>query len=183
MKLNIGCWNRVMDGWTNVDIQNIKGVMQAPAHKIPVEDRTCSIVYASHILEYYNYDEAINLVLPEWKRLLRPGGILRIAVPDFNAISRLYQAGLDIDYFLGPLYGKMDMQNQIETIYHKTCYDQKKLTQLLLDCGFIDPKLYDWGKTEHSHIDDHSQSYIPHMDKDKGVLISLNMEATKYGNF
>jgi hypothetical protein len=38
---------------------------------------------------------------------------------------------------------------------------------------------YDWRKTEHSKFDDHSQAYIPHMDKDHGTLISLNVECTK----
>ena len=38
---------------------------------------------------------------------------------------------------------------------------------------------YDWRETEHSEFDDHSQAYIPHMDKDNGTLISLNVECIK----
>ena len=37
----------------------------------------------------------------------------------------------------------------------------------------------DWRDTEHSELDDFSQSYLPHMDKDNGKLMSLNIEAVK----
>jgi len=45
--------------------------------------------------------------------------------------------------------------------------------------GFKNVKRYDWHETEHSHIDDFSQCYLPHMDKENGKLMSLNVEATK----
>ena len=38
---------------------------------------------------------------------------------------------------------------------------------------------YDWSKTEHSKFDDHSQAFLPHMDKQNGTLISLNVECVK----
>ena len=40
-------------------------------------------------------------------------------------------------------------------------------------------KKYNWRKTEHSMFDDHSQAYLPHMDKENGILISLNVECVK----
>jgi hypothetical protein len=45
--------------------------------------------------------------------------------------------------------------------------------------GFKEVYLWDWRETEHSHIDDFSQAYLPHMDKENGVLMSLNIEAKK----
>ena len=53
------------------------------------------------------------------------------------------------------------------------------LKTLLLECGFSKVNFYNWKNTEHSNFDDHSQAYIPHMDKENGTLISLNVEATK----
>ena len=66
-----------------------------------------------------------------------------------------------------------------ETIYHKTTYDFNSLENLLIDLGLKEIKKYDWEDTEHSKFDDHSQAYIPHMDKDNGTLISLNVECKK----
>ena len=37
-------------------------------------------------------------------------------------------------------------------------------------------KKYNWKNTEHAQFDDHSQAYLPDMDKENGTLISLNIE-------
>ena len=84
---------------------------------------------------------------------------------------------IKLNDILGPLYGKMPMGK--ETIYHKTTYDFNSLENLLIDLGLKEIKKYDWEDTEHSKFDDHSQAYIPHMDKDNGTLISLNVECKK----
>jgi hypothetical protein len=49
----------------------------------------------------------------------------------------------------------------------------------LKSCGFFNIIKFDWRETEHSDFDDHSQAYIPHMDKTNGTLISLNIETLK----
>ena len=49
----------------------------------------------------------------------------------------------------------------------------------LKSLGFSEVKKYDWRKTSHSQFDDHSQAYLPHMDKENGDLMSLNIEAVK----
>ena len=45
--------------------------------------------------------------------------------------------------------------------------------------GFSDIQEWNWRKVDHGHIDDYSQAYLPHMDKDDGLLMSLNIEAKK----
>jgi hypothetical protein len=65
------------------------------------------------------------------------------------------------------------------TIYHKTTYDIHSLSRVLRKIGFGIALKYDWKETEHAHIDDHSQAYLPHMDKENGSLISLNIETVK----
>ena len=117
-------------------------------------------------------------VLNKWKSKLKSGGTLRLAVPNFKTMAKLYiEKNIPLNNFLGPLYGKMKMGEDF--IFHKTTYDFKELKSILNKCGFSDISYYDWRETEHSNFDDHSQAYIPHMDKDNGTLISLNVEATK----
>jgi gamma-glutamylcyclotransferase (GGCT)/AIG2-like uncharacterized protein YtfP len=90
----------------------------------------------------------------------------------------LYAHGqFGLKFFLGPLYGKMVVGE--ETIYHKTVYDFDSLKEVLETAGFSDVHCYNWRTTEHSHIDDHSQAYLPHMDKKNGTPISLNVECKK----
>ena len=45
--------------------------------------------------------------------------------------------------------------------------------------GFERVARYDWRDTEHAEIDDYSQAYVPHMDKENGTLVSLNVQAYK----
>ena len=47
--------------------------------------------------------------------------------------------------------------------------------------GFTDIRRYDWRQTEIGElgIDDFSQAYLPHMDKDNGRLMMLNVEANR----
>ncbi|GHV06377.1 hypothetical protein AGMMS50229_11080 [Campylobacterota bacterium] len=49
----------------------------------------------------------------------------------------------------------------------------------MTEAGFTNIRRYDWRETEHSGIDDYSQAYIPHMDRENGTLVSLNVECEK----
>jgi hypothetical protein len=83
---------------------------------------------------------------------------------------------------LGPLYGRMIIecgQKRQAIMYHKTVYDFISLKQVLEKNGFGDVRRYDWRETIHKDFDDYSQAYYPPMDKEKGLLISLNVEANK----
>jgi hypothetical protein len=71
----------------------------------------------------------------------------------------------------------MDCNNQI--IFHKTCFDEENLSILLKKIGFKNIRRWDHKLVDHGIFDDHSQAYLPHMDKDKGTLISLNIECEK----
>lgn len=44
------------------------------------------------------------------------------------------------------------------------------------EAGFTEAKTWDWRQVEHGKHEDHSQAYIPHMDKTHGRLMSLNVE-------
>ena len=69
------------------------------------------------------------------------GGILRLAVPNFRAIAELYLSGIALEKFIGPLYGKMQMGNEI--IYHKNTYDYESLYSLLSEIGFSEIRYWD----------------------------------------
>jgi len=175
MKLHLGCGKRDFGkDWVHADRIKYPHVTWTSVTKLPCEDNSCDLVYASHLLEYFDRDEVGNILL-EWKRALKPDGILRLAVPDFDQLCNLYKRGYNLEKILGPLYGKWSDP----PVYHKTTYDYLSLSNLLQSIGFHNVQRYDWRETEHSHIDDHSQAYMPHMDKEHGTLISLNVEASK----
>ena len=180
MKFNVGCgWRDFGKDWIHIDAGDYEHLQSTDIYMKDYEDDCADLIYASHVIEYFDREEIVEL-LECWKRVLKDGGILRVAVPDFKSMVLLYtdyNFSYKIEDFLGPLYGKMKMGDK--TIYHKTVYDFDSLSEVLQSNGFKQPKLYDWSQTEHSEFDDHSQAYIPHMDKENGTLISLNMECVK----
>jgi len=179
LKLHVGCgWRNFGPDWVHIDGGDYSHISSKDIINLPFNDNSINLIYASHVVEYFDREEVIT-IFNKWYNKLKPGGILRLAVPDFKTIAKLYiEENIPLKNFIGPLYGKMKMENQ--WIYHKTIYDFKELSELLMECGFIDVSYYNWKQTEHSQFDDHSQAYIPHMDKENGTLISLNIEAKKY---
>ena len=178
IKLNLGCgWRDFGPDWIHIDGGDYPHLDSKDIINLPYKDNSVDLIYASHVLEYFNRKEAKE-VLTKWYSKLKPGGTIRIAVPNFEAMAQLYiNKQLQLQHILGPLYGQMPMGSQI--IYHRTTYDYLSLESLLLDNKFTNVKKYDWQDTEHAPFDDYSQAYIPHMDKENGVLISLNVEAIK----
>jgi predicted SAM-dependent methyltransferase len=178
MKFNIGCGHRNFgNDWIHIDGGSYDHLNSSDIF-IPTYDKNIAdLIYASHLIEYFNRNE-VEILLKRWKEVLKPNGVLRLAVPNFEIIANLYiNRQYPLDNFLGPLYGKMKMSKNI--IYHKTTYDFTSLEKLLKIIGMKKIRKYDWRKTEHSKYDDHSQAYLPHMDKKNGILLSLNVECIK----
>lgn len=179
MKLHLGCWHRYIPGFIHIDLCELDHIdYKSDIGELSfIKENSVDYIYCSHALEYKDYFEVKN-VLNEWRRVLKPNGMLRIAVPDFNKLIWLYKKTNDIKKIIGPLYGRMVI-NESEKIYHKTAFDFDKIKELLKEGKFKKIKKYDWRNTEHSEIDDHSQAYYPQMDKNNGTLISLNVECIK----
>lgn len=178
MKINLGCGRRNFgEDWHHIDGGDYDHLDSHDIINLPFEDNSVDLIYASHVVGYFNRTEIIK-ILNKWKSKLKPGGVLRLAVPNFKAIAKLYiEKNIPLNTFLGPLYGEMKMGKNF--IFHKTIYDFDSLKQLLNEVGFHSMDHYLWQETEHGIFDDHSQAYIPHMDKEKGTLISLNIEVKK----
>jgi|TARA_B100001964_G_scaffold240617_1_gene310839 predicted SAM-dependent methyltransferase len=179
MKFNIGCgWRDFGKDWIHIDGGEYDHLDSSDIFIRAYEDDTADLIYSSHFIEYLDREEVVPL-LKRWKEVLKPNGIMRLAVPNFEVYAKLYkEEQYPLDSFLGVLYGKMPMGD--ETIYHKTVYDYVSLTDILIESvGMRDVREYDWRDTEHSQFDDHSQSYLPHMDKENGISMSLNVECRK----
>ena len=179
IKLHLGCGKRNFGpDWIHVDGSYYSHAQQGDVATLTnFSDNSADLIYASHVLEYFSILQSHD-VLTTWRCVLKPGGTLRIAVPDFRAMAELYASGkFNLKHFLGPIYGTMVMDKDF--IHHKTGYDFETLKEALEIAGFKNVHRYNWKKTEHAYFDDHSQAYLPHMDKSNGTLISLNVEATK----
>jgi len=179
IKINMGCGPRNFGkDWIHIDGGNYEHLDYSDIRDLSqLRTNSVELIYASHVIEYFDRLEVVDL-LSEWKRVLKPYGVLRLAVPNFAVLSELYLSGkIKLENTLGPLYGRMTMGDKV--IYHKTTYDFSSLKNLLQKIGFYNVMPYNWRETEHAQFDDHSQAYFPHMDKTNGTLISLNVECIK----
>jgi SAM-dependent methyltransferase len=91
--LNLGCGRRFHRAWTNVDfVSEDPQVIPHDLRKgIPFPDGSFEVVYHSHVLEHFSKPEAA-FFLKECRRVLRPGGIVRVVVPDLEEIAKQYLA-------------------------------------------------------------------------------------------
>jgi predicted SAM-dependent methyltransferase len=183
MKLHLGCGKRELPGYVHVDLADFGHIdHRHDIATLPMfEDDSADLIYSSHTLEYFDRVQVAS-VLREWRRVLRPGGVLRLAVPDFEALAGLYARHKDLDMLVGPLYGRWPVPGTDIVVYHRTAYDFASLGRVLEEAGFSNVRRWDWRKVftgELDGYDDYSQAYVPHMDKENGTLASLNVEADK----
>lgn len=126
---------------------------------IPLPDRSADLIYASHVIEHFDRSE-VKSFLNEVKRVLAPGGVIRIAVPDLRKhIDRYIREG-DADALLeGTLLAHARPQSFRERVakllvgdrHHLWMYDAGSLCGLLDDCGFRDAKALQPGETTIEH--------------------------------
>jgi len=150
IKLNLGSGEFPIDGYTNIDRKTGQ-----EAYPLDYEDGSVDEIRASHILEHFGLGE-VSDVLNNWVSKLKPGGLLKIAVPDFNKIVELYKAGDPkiAGYVCG---GQID-----ENDYHKSVFEVNLLTKMFEDAGLVD--ILHW----ESEIKDCAS-----------LPVSLNMQAHK----
>lgn len=88
--LNIGCGDTANSQWVNIDLGGGDNVTSHDVTKgLPFPDQSFDVVYHSHLLEHLPREKALSF-MGECFRILKPGGIVRVLVPDLEQISRLY---------------------------------------------------------------------------------------------
>lgn len=180
IKLHLGCGHIRLPGYVNIDIMKAKAAdLVADLKSLPYPDGSVDLVYSCAAIEHLGRREWVG-ALKEWARVLRPGATLRLSTSDFEAAIARYQERNNLEELLGLLIGGQ----KDDYDWHGMIFDFATLVKGLHEAGFIDIRRYDWRHTEIGKlgIDDFSQAYLPHMDKDNGRLMMLNVEATKVGN-
>lgn len=178
MKLHIGCGERFLPGYKHLDARKFPHVDYVTDKLDNLEmfaDNSVEEIYACHILEHFTRSAMKGGMLKEWHRVLKPAGVLRIAVPNFEAIVEEYLSSRNLESVMGLLYGGQNYEYN----FHYQTYDFKRLSEILKRAGFTDIKKYDWKEFLPPKYDDFSRAYLPHMDFEHGRLMSLNVVALK----
>ncbi len=151
-KLNLGGGDLVMDGFTNIDRKNGKEVFPLAG----VDDNSVDEIYASHVIEHFSHRK-VSEVLNHWVAKLRPGGRIRIAVPNFKLIAEEYLAKKPFN-LQGFVMGGHDDDDD----FHRCILDAESLRELMMNS-----KLERIGHWKSEHADAAS------------LAVSLNMQGFK----
>lgn len=178
MKLHLGCGKLYLKNFLNIDIESEKADIKHDIIKLDfINNERVDEIYICHVLEHIKRHDTIKLFL-EWNRILKKEGILRISVPNFESIVKVYEKNRNMAELIGLLNGGQRNKYDI----HYICYDFNILCETLKTCGFYDIKIYDPFEFLEQEQDDYSKAYLPHLDFKNGVCMSLNVVCKKQTN-
>lgn len=173
--LHLGCGNINKPGFINIDAVPKSHIhyVRAIDNLTIFENNTISLIYSSHCLEHISHRELPN-VLNEWYRVLKKEGILRLAVPDFDTLLKIYKENDNevnsiIRFLMGGQSNKFD--------YHYSVFTYSSLSSLLHETGFREVRRWQAGASELTTFQDWSAGEID--VKGKKYPVSLNIEAVK----
>lgn len=141
----------------NIEFNKRNKIIFADATKrLPFNDKSVSVIYSAHMLEHLSQSDAEH-VLIEAKRVLKPGGVIRISVPDLKIIIQEYLESGDARACMQRL---MMQAPSLKTFkdklmllligyrHHQWMYDGASLSKLLEQCGFKEIEIMKKGKTK-----------------------------------
>ncbi len=171
-KLHLGCANHILDGWVNVDYSLGARVAGTPflgrlakgvglfnmdwddriflhnlVETFPWQDNDVQVVYSSHTLEHMTREDGYRF-LSECFRVLEPGGIIRMVVPDLSFIVKSYNNGdIKAENFVESLHVLYDtgggkfakVKKKLAPFFqfpHKCMYDTAALVRTMTSVGF-----------------------------------------------
>lgn len=91
-KLQLGSGENVINGWLNTDLipLDFRVLFLDVTNRFPFEDGIFDYIYSEHMIEHVPYEKGY-IVLQECYRILKPGGVIRIATPDLNFLIELFR--------------------------------------------------------------------------------------------
>jgi ubiquinone/menaquinone biosynthesis C-methylase UbiE len=216
MKLNLGCGAVRPNGWVNVDsslnaylqklpggkfIASKLGMVQYDSNNVTymnlnkpwkIKSNSADIVYASHLFEHLSLKSA-KLFMNESYRVLKPGGIIRIVVPDLYKICKKYISEYEqtegfantTEYIMWAInmhregqypnvkgFKKIILEWQGYPHQHKFMYDEKSLGKIFADQGFTQIKSKVYGESDYI-------KEIKDVEGGKESYLSVYLEAKK----
>jgi len=145
--VNVGCGPQVCEGFLNIDLFPARpDVLRYDCRRgLPLADSSAAAIKIEHFVEHLEPREELPLVLSDCHRVLEPGGVLRIAVPDAEQYVRAYvsdsaapYAPLGMPTLPSDLPTRMDVLNHVfhQWHEHRWGYDYETLANRLRRAGF-----------------------------------------------
>ena len=146
VKLNVGCGTDYKDGWINVDNNSDDNIKKLDlnwdlTNPLPYKKNSMDFIFNEHFLEHLTVEEGQNAI-KDFMRVLKPGGVLRIAMPDLEVVVNDYS---NIPLEKNPVIKRFNIdfvRTRAEWLNmsfrwwgHKWLYDWEELERRLQEAG------------------------------------------------
>lgn len=158
-RLHVGCGSVKLKGWVNADIDPRAQLIINIKHRLPFPGNFLDRIYSEHVLEHVSADDGVTF-LREAYRTLKPGGVIRIAMPDLDDLIEGYSNDWKrFDWLQWP--GHEFIQTKAEMLNiafrwwgHLYLYNQEELDRRLCEAGFSAITFCEQGKSQHGDLRD-----------------------------
>ncbi len=177
LRLHLGCGSQIKPGWVNIDLFSDQADLTLDLReRLPFADASVSMVYSEHSFEHLEYPDEVQHILRESYRVLKPGGVFSVGVPDAEWPLRAYVEG-DPEYFALAIRNRWHPETCSTRMHqlnhhfrqggeHKYAYDEQTLMGVLGDAGFVDMK---------------ARPFDPSLDSEHRRIGTLYVDARKPG--
>ena len=189
-RLHVGCGNRPIPGWCNVDVAHLNESVQYvdALRRLPFEDETFQYVFSEHFIEHLPFADGLKF-FKEAHRVLKRGGVLRTATPDLDFLCELKNLDSDskrryVEYIaknFAPVQPKSYVTCTNTAFYgwgHRFIWNASLMEEVLTSMGFGNFRVLKPGKSDNPDLRDleqHGQSVPSEINE----METFVLEATK----
>jgi len=172
--VHLGCGPIELPGYINVDMMPLPHVhFVGGVQSLPMfGDSSVDLLYACHVLEHVPRRELVE-TLVEWRRVVKPGGVVRISVPDFDLLLKMSEAEGSLASIQDPLFGSYEHSYDL----HHSAFNDPSLRALLLRAGFTTVR--EWNPEREGLVPYRDWSTRRATGKRGTYFVSLNLEAVR----
>ena len=163
VKLNLGCGTDYKKGWINIDNNSDNNIEKLDLNwdltkPLPFKDNSVDFIFNEHFIEHLTVEEG-QAAVKDMMRVLKPGGVIRIATPDLEVtVDKYLHTPIDKDPTL-KTFGLEWIETRAERINvvfrrwgHKWLYDWEELERRLKEAGCTKIKRCALGKSRHPEL-------------------------------
>lgn len=155
MKLHLGCGNKYLEGYVNIDlppsehtVMDSKADIYADIRTLEYPENSIDEIRLHHLFEHFTRAESLKFLV-KWRKWLKVGGLLHIQTPDFS--------GCILKYIFAPLKFRMQLGRHIfgsqeaRWAFHLDFWDKRKFKFVLKSLGYDIIKVKRYWNSYHKH--------------------------------
>ncbi len=149
LSVNVGSGGKGLDSWVNIELYRMRDTTLCldVRRRLPLADGSVRRLIAEHVVEHIDFRTDVPAVFRDWHRVLEPGGVVRVVVPDGRRFLEAYvladnarwrDLGWDTENLPGDICTPMHVINHIfhQSGEHLFAYDFETLKWALQQAGF-----------------------------------------------